>query len=124
MRYLMTVMGNADYEAGKPASPPLYAAMGDFMAESMKAGAMISAGGLRPSSAGARLTARDGQIKVLDGPFSESKEVVGGYAFVEAPSKAAAIEIAIKFVEVHFKGGVNDVDVEIREVAGGPGAGT
>jgi hypothetical protein len=124
MRYLLTVMGDTNYEAGKPASPALYAAMGKFMSESMQAGVMISAGGLKPSSAGARLNARDGRIAVLDGPFSEAKEVVGGYAFIEAPSKAAAIEIARKFVEVHFEGGVHDVDVEIREVAGGPGAGT
>jgi hypothetical protein len=124
MRYLLTVMGNADYEAGKPASPALYAAMGEYMGEGLKSGTLISAGGLKPSSAGARLNARDGNIAVLDGPFSESKEVVGGYAFIEVPSKAAAIEMAKSFIEAHFKAGVHDVDVEIREVAGGPGAGT
>lgn len=120
MRYLLTVMGNADYEAGKPPPAALFAAMDVFMADAIKAGTLVSAGGLKPTSAGIRLKARDGHIAIIDGPFSEAKEVIGGYAFIEAPSKAAAIAMATKFVEVHFKGGVMDVDVEIREVAGGP----
>jgi len=118
MRYLMMVKGNADYEAGKPPSPALMAAMGEYMGKTAQSGALISAGGLKPSSTGAKVQARNGQIAVLDGPFSEAKEVVGGYAFIEAPSKAAVIEMAKEFIGVHFAAGIRDVDVEIREVDG------
>jgi hypothetical protein len=120
MRYLLTVMGNADYEAGKPAPSALYAAMDDFMSGYIKSGVLKSAGGLKPSSAGIKLKARGGDIAVIDGPFTEAKEIIGGYAFIEAPSQAEALRIAKEFVEVHFKAGVMDVDVEVREVAGGP----
>jgi hypothetical protein len=124
MRYLMMVMGNKDYECGKPAPPALYAEMDKYMAAAAKSGALVSAAGLAPSAAGAQLKARDGRIAVIDGPFSEAKEVIGGYAFVEAPSKADAIRMATEFIEVHFRAGVMDVDVEIREVTGGPDVGT
>jgi hypothetical protein len=120
MRYMMMVMGNADYEAGKPAPAELYEEMDKYMAKAARAGVLVSAGGLAPSSAGARLKARGGRIAVMDGPFSEAKEVIGGYAFVEAESKADVIRMATEFIEVHFKSGVTDVDVEIREVIGGP----
>lgn len=120
MRFLMTVMGNEDYECGKPPPPALYQAMDEYMAKTIKAGVLISAGGLAPSSAGAKLKARNGRIAVLDGPFAEAKEVIGGYAFVEASSKTEAIRLATEFIEVHFKAGVMNVDVEIREVQGGP----
>ena len=124
MRYLMMVMGNKDYECGTPPPPALYAGMDAYMAAAAKSGALISAGGLAPSAAGVQLKARDGRIAVLDGPFSEAKEVIGGYAFIEAPSKAEAIRMATEFVEVHFRAGVMDVDVEIREVTGGPDLGS
>ena len=120
MRYLMMVKGIADYEAGKPPSPALMAAMGAYMGKSAQSGSLVSAGGLKPSSTGAKVHARDGRIQVVDGPFSEAKEVVGGYAFMEAPSKAAAIEMVKEFIEVHFSAGIRDVDVEIREVDGMP----
>lgn len=120
MRFLMTVMGNEAYECGTPPPPALYEAMDAYMAKSIKDGALISAGGLAPSASGAKLRARDGRIAVLDGPFAEAKEVIGGYAFIEAPSKADAIRLATEFIEVHFKAGVMNVDVEIREVSGGP----
>ena len=122
MRFLMMVKGSCEYEAGNPPSPALVAAMGEYMGKTARSGALVSAGGLKPSAAGAQLRARDGQIAVIDGPFSEAKEVIGGYAFVEAPSKAAAIEMATEFIGVHFAAGIRDVDVEIREVDGGPGA--
>ena len=120
MRFLMTVMGNEDYECGKPPPPALYAAMDEYMAKAIKAGVLVSAGGLAPTSAGAKLSARNGRIAVIDGPFAEAKEVIGGYAFVEAASKADAVRMATEFIEVHFKGGVMNVDVQIREVQGGP----
>ena len=120
MRFLMTVMGNEAYECGTPPPQALYEAMDEYMAKTIREGVLISAGGLAPSSQGAKLRARSGRIAVLDGPFAEAKEVVGGYAFIEAPSKADAIRMATEFIEVHFKAGVMDVDVEIREVSGGP----
>lgn len=120
MRYLLTVAGNADYEAGKPPSPELFERMDKFMGDAAASGVLKGAGGLKPSSDGVKLKAREGRIAVMDGPFTEAKEIIGGYAFIEAPSKADAIRIATEFVEVHFAAGVMDVDVELREVAGGP----
>ena len=120
MRYLMTVMGNNDYECGRPPPQALYELMDKYIADVTARGIMRGAGGLAPTSAGVQLKAREGRIAVMDGPFSEAKEVIGGYAFIEVPTKAEAIRLATEFIEVHFKGGVMDVDVQIREVVGGP----
>ncbi|HVX80981.1 MAG TPA: YciI family protein [Devosiaceae bacterium] len=120
MRFLMMVKGDADYEAGRPPPPALFAGMEEYLAAQMKAGTLVGAGGLRRSAEGVQLKARDGRIAVMDGPFTEAKEIIGGYAFVEAASKADAIRMATEFIEVHFRAGVMNVDVEVREVVGGP----
>ena len=72
-------------------------------AEATKAGAMLSTGGLLPTAAGARVSLSKGKISVIDGPFSEAKEVVGGYAQFELPSKEEAIKGAVEFMELHKK---------------------
>jgi hypothetical protein len=120
MRFMLSVMGDADYEAGKPASPAAYEAMDKFMAEQIAAGVLKGAGGLAPSSAGMKIRARDGHITCIDGPFTEAKEIVGGYCFIEAPSKAEAVRLVTEFMEAHFQAGIMNADVELREVIGGP----
>jgi hypothetical protein len=120
MRFLLTVMGDAAYESGKPPSAEMLERMGAFMDQGIRSGVIKDAGGLKPSADGVKLRARDGRIAVIDGPFTESKEIIGGYAFIEAPSKADAISIAARFIEVHFAADVMNVDVELREVVGGP----
>ena len=114
--------GDRNYEAGGSAPASLYKTMASFIDEGQKSGVFIGGAGLKPSSAGAELKSRDGRITVMDGPFAESKEVVGGYAIIEVASKAEAIAYCTKFIELHIDAGVLNVDVELREIEGGPDA--
>jgi len=69
--------------------------------EAFQKGTMVETGGLLPSAMGAKVRLRDGRITVTDGPFSEAKEVIGGYAIFELPSKKEAIEETVKFMQLH-----------------------
>ena len=117
MRYLMMVMGNADYEAGKPPSEKLMQAMGEFIGKSVQAGQFVDGGGLLPSSHAFKARARDGKISFTDGPFAEAKEIIGGYSIVELPDDATAREMVKQFIQVHIDAGVMDVECEIRPIA-------
>jgi len=103
MQFLMLIKiaNNTDYEAGKPVPPELEAAMGKLMSEWTKAGAMVSAAGLRPTSQGARLRLSAGKVDIIDGPFAETKEVVGGFFILEAKDKSAVVNMTKRFVELH-----------------------
>jgi hypothetical protein len=76
-------------------------AMGKFVQKSMKDGTLVDTGGLLPSKEGARIRLANGKLTVTDGPFTESKEVIGGWAILKADSKAEAIRIATEFMELH-----------------------
>ena len=78
-------------------------AMGQFVQKSMKEGTLVDTGGLLPSKDGVRLRLAGGKITVTDGPFSESKEVIGGWAILKADSKADAVRLATEFMELHHK---------------------
>ncbi len=69
--------------------------------EATRAGTLIETGGLFPSAAGARIQLRRGTLNVTDGPFSESKELVGGWGIVEAASKEEAVEGVVRLMELH-----------------------
>ncbi len=100
MRYMMFIVHSEKHrEMGPPAA--LYEAMGKFVGESMKAGIMLDGAGLKPTANAKRVRLENKKITVTDGPFTESKEVVGGYAIVEAKSDAHALEIAKEFMELH-----------------------
>ena len=101
MRFMMLVKADRDYERGAPPPPALMAAIGALGQEMFKSGNMLEMGGLAPTSAGALLSLENGAIRVTDGPFAESKEVIGGYAVMQAKSKAEAIELARRFLQVH-----------------------
>ena len=101
MRFMMLVKGDKDYERGAPPPPALMAAIGALGAEMAKAGKLLEMGGLAPSAAGALLNLEGGTIRVTDGPFAESKEVIGGYAIMQAGSREEAIELARRFLQVH-----------------------
>ena len=101
MRFMMLVKADKDYERGAPPPPALMAAIGALGQEMFKSGNMLEMGGLGPTSAGALLSLENGAIRVTDGPFAESKEVIGGYAVMQAKSKAEAIELARRFLQVH-----------------------
>jgi hypothetical protein len=122
MQFLMLikVTNDTDYEAGKPPPPELEAAMGELIGEWSKAGAMVSAAGLRPTSQGARLRLTAGGVKVSDGPFTESKEVIGGFFILEAKDKAAAVEMTRRFVELHKQvlGADFQLECEVRQLEG------
>lgn len=122
MQFLMLIKiaNDTDYEAGKPPPPELEAAMGELMGEWTKTGAMVSAAGLRPTSQGARLRLTTGGIDVSDGPFAESKEVIGGFFVLEAKDKAAAVEMTRRFVELHRRvlGASFQLACEVRQLDG------
>jgi hypothetical protein len=100
MRYMMFIKHPGDYDVSKvPAS--LFGAMGAFVEEQVKKGAFIDGAGLQPLSKATRVRLSGGRITVTDGPFSEAKEVVGGYSLIEAKSHAEAVEIATEFMELH-----------------------
>ena len=120
MQFLMLIKiaNNTDYEAGKPVPPELEAAMGKLIGEWSKAGAMVSAAGLKPTSKGARLRLNGDKVDVIDGPFAETKEVVGGFFILEAKNKPAVVKMTKRFVEVHRKilGKDFHLECEIRQV--------
>jgi hypothetical protein len=89
--------------------------MNGFIEESFKSGALLATGGLLSPSAGARVRRRKGEITVTDGPYAESKEVIAGFALMQARSKAAAIEHAKDFVRL-----AGDGETVIHVVADGP----
>jgi hypothetical protein len=100
MRFMMIVK-----QAEKWGYPPkeLMDAIGKLSEEAVKAGTMIGNGGLLPTATGARVRLSGGKVTVVDGPFTEAKEVVGGYAQFELKSKEEAIEGAKRFMELHKK---------------------
>ncbi len=100
MKFLMMMKADKDYEAGKPPPPALMEAMAKFTEKNIKAGVVVFHGGLAPSAMGARVHAKDGKLTAVDGPFAETKELVGGFAVVEARSREHALEMAHEFMKV------------------------
>jgi hypothetical protein len=102
MRYLTFIRHSESYRASPPPAA-LMKAMGKLVQQSLADGTLVDTGGLLPSKDGARVRLANGKITVTDGPFSESKEVVGGWAILKADSKAEAIRMATEFMELHRK---------------------
>ena len=117
MRYFMSIIPPADL---RPDEVPqgLMDAMGPWMEENLKAGALVSTGGLKPASEGRRLVGQTGEIVITDGPFSEAKEVIGGYAVFEAPDLRSATALAGAFMQMHIDHGLSNLVLELREIAG------
>jgi hypothetical protein len=101
MRFMMMVKADRDYEAGLPPRPELIDAIGKLSEQMAKSGVLVDTGGLLPSSRGARVRVAGGKLHVVDGPFAETKELIGGYAIVEAKSRDEAIALGRRFMEVH-----------------------
>lgn len=112
---LMTKLGS---ESGPPPTPELMAALGEFTARMMKSGAVVSTGGLMHTSKGAKARLSGGKITVTDGPFTEAKECIGGYAVVQVKSKEEAIELAREFLQIHadVMGPGYELNSEIRQM--------
>lgn len=101
MRYLTFVKGP---EIPMDQIPPaMFAVIAEHSAEQEKKGVLLSAGGLAPSAQAFRVAIRGGKLVVSDGPFTESKEVIGGWAFVSHDSHEAALASAKEFMELHLK---------------------
>jgi hypothetical protein len=91
MRFMMIVKASQKSEAGQMPSEKLLSAMGKYNEELMKAGALIDLSGLKPTSKGARVKFSGEKITVIDGPFAETKELIGGYWIIQAKSLEEAI---------------------------------
>jgi hypothetical protein len=118
MRFMMIVKADRNYEAGAPPKPELMAAVGKLSEEMIKAGVLLDIGGLLPTSKGALINVRKGKLTVTDGPFSEAKEVIGGYAVLQCKSKEEAIERGRRFMQLHADvlGPSYDGELEIRQM--------
>ena len=98
-------------ETNTPPSLEHMAQMGKLIEESMKAGVLLATEGCLPSALGARVRRSEGKMTVTDGPFAETKEVIGGFAILQANSREEAIEIAKRFLDVAGEG-----ECEIRQI--------
>ena len=115
MRFLSMIRINES--SGQQPSEQLMADMGKLMEELTRTGQLVSTAGLRPSAEGVRVRLhRGGRLTVLDGPFTETKEVIGGYAILEAQSRAEAVDLTRRFLKVH--GADWDVECEVRQLDG------
>lgn len=100
MRYMMFIKHTEDYR-NKTIPPGLMEAMGEFVGENMKNGKLVDTNGLKSTHKGKKVRLSNGQLRVIDGPFTESKEIVGGYAIVEVDSDQEALDLATKFMDIH-----------------------
>jgi hypothetical protein len=98
-------------ESNTPPSPEFVAAMQKLIEEGMKSGWLVATEGCLPSALGARVRSSGGKLTVIDGPFTESKEVIGGFAILEAKSKEDAIRLAREFLKV-----AGDGECELRQI--------
>jgi hypothetical protein len=114
MRFMAIVKPGKDYEAGRPPSAGLMAAMGKLNEESTRAGIFVTGGGLLPSSQGHKLSMTGGKVTVIDGPFAETKEVIGGFAILNYASHEEAIAGARRVMEIHAEHGITELEIELR----------
>ena len=102
MKYMTFVRHSESYrEAGPPKA--LMEAMGKFVEGLIKEGKFVDGGGLLPSKEGVRVRLAKGKVTVLDGPFAETKEVIGGWAILKTESRAEVLRIQAEFMELHRK---------------------
>ena len=100
MKFLTFIRHSESFRNGPPPAA-LMEAMGAFVERSLKEGTLVETGGLLPSKDGLRVRLSGGELSVTDGPFTESKEVIGGWAIVQVPSKAEAVRVATEFMDLH-----------------------
>ena len=113
MRFMMIVKANKDSEAGKMPSEELLTAMGKYNEELTKAGVMLAGEGLHPSSKGARIKFSGEKRTVIDGPFTETKELIAGFWLIQVKSKDEAIAWVKRSPNPHPG---TETEIEIRQV--------
>ncbi len=102
-------------ETGAPPSPEEMDRMGKLVEEGMKAGYLLGVEGCMPSATGARVRRSKGKLTVTDGPFTESNEVIGGFAILQASSKEEALKLVKGFLDV-----AGDGECELRQICEAP----
>jgi hypothetical protein len=122
MHFMMIVKATQDSEAGCAPKPELMAAIAKMAEDASQRGILLASGGLQPSSQGARIRVSRGRTALIDGPFAETKELVGGYAIFDLKSKEEAIEMGTRFMQVHadILGPSYEGELEIRPLMDPP----
>ncbi len=100
MKFLMLIKHSESYRNQK-IPQALMDAMGEFVGEGLESGVLKETAGLKPTAEGFRVRSSGKRLKVTDGPFTEAKEIIGGYAMVEVASKEEALKTAREFMELH-----------------------
>lgn len=114
MRFLSMIRVNEN--SGQVPSEQLMHDMGKLIDEMTREGTLVRTAGLRPTTEATRVRQRHGKLSTVDGPFTETKEVVGGFAILEAASMQEAIELTKRFLRVH--GEEWDIECEVRQLEG------
>ena len=114
MRFMIIVKGTKDSEAGVMPDEQRLAEMASYHEELVKAGVLLDGSGLKPTSKGARIRFSGGKRTWIDGPFTESKEVIAGYTLIQVKSRDEAIQWAKRFPNPAGEG--KDAEIEIREL--------
>lgn len=116
MRFLIIVRSVPEFEAATQPVPSeaLLAAMTDYHAQLAQAGVLLDANGLQPSRTGWRIRYHGGQRSVVDGPFTETKELIAGYTLIQVRSRAEALEWARRFPNPVGEG--RDAEIEVRQL--------
>jgi hypothetical protein len=110
MRFLGYTLGDPNVPMPEP-TPEMFAAMDKLIEEATKAGVLVATGGLGPADEGTHVVRKDGKFTVVDGPFTESKELIGGWGLLECRDRAEAIEWTKRFLEI-----AGDGESRIRQV--------
>jgi len=109
-------MIRVDENGGNTPSEQLMKDMGELIEQLTRQGKLIRTAGLRPTAEGVRVRLRDGKLSTVDGPFTETKEVISGFAILEAGSRQEAIELTERFLMIHGKEW--DIECEVRQLDG------
>ena len=114
MRFMIIVKATPDSEAGVTPEEPLLTAMADYHEQLAKAGVLLDGNGLHPSARGWRIRYSGGQRQVVDGPFSETKELIAGYTLIQVRSREEALEWTRRFPAP--MGEQKDAEIEVRQL--------
>ena len=114
MRFMIIVKASKESEAGVMPEEKLLAEMAQYHEELVKAGVLLDASGLQPSSKGWRIKYAGGKRTVIDGPFTESKELIAGYTIIQVKSREEAMEWARRFPNPASEGA--EAEIEIRQL--------
>lgn len=116
MRFMMLLKADARTEAGVLPTRADLEVMGRYNEELVKAGVLLDGAGLQPSAKGAKVTFKNGQPHVTDGPFAETKELLAGFWMIQVNSKEEAIEWARRVPVAHIPAEGRDPEIELRQV--------